>query len=354
MAKNRICVYLTVFVAVAAWAIATFLGWTRQEHEVLLRTGGRGEELSPDFRGIPTAPEGSAKYVRSKVSNLWLHRQIWEPEGGKEKVKAVVAFAHGYAEYSGRFLVVPEALKQKGIAVTMQDFEGHGRSEGDRVFTPSFSRLVEDYANLVRDMRATYPGVPVVCAGQSMGSLVASLAAESDAGKSEKLCDALVVMGLATQGPMERTVRKMPFVLTAVQILSAILPHMPLTRLNTLDELSTDVEEYTSWGKDPYCTTVPIRTRMGTQMLLGQLAAADNARNITVPLLVIHGSDDTIALPDGPHKLYEGASTAAENKKLVMYDGSHHCVLMEPKYREKALDEFSNFVLTKVVKSPEP
>jgi len=236
----------------------------------------------------------------------------------------------------------------------MQDFEGHGRSEGDKVFAPRFSRLVEDYAQLVRDMRAAYPGVPVVCAGQSMGSLVASLAAESDAAvsnKNEALCDGLVVMGLASQGPMERTVRKMPFVLDVVQVLSTILPHMPLTRLNTLDELSSDVEEYTSWASDPYCTTVPIRTRMGTQMLQAQLAVADNARNISVPLLILHGTDDTIALPGGPSQMYEDAATPAEQKKLVMFDGSHHCVLMEPRFRQQALDEFSNFVLTKVAKS---
>jgi len=354
MSRNRPCIYVTVAVAVASWLCATLLGWTAQEHEVLIRTQGRGEDLSPDFRGIPTAPEGTASYVRSKVSNLWLHRQVWEPEGD---AKAVVVFAHGYAEYSGRFLVVPEALTKAGIAVAMQDFEGHGRSEGDRVFTPKFSRLVQYFAGLVRDMRKAHPGLPVVCAGQSMGSLVAGLAAESDAAvanKADALCDGLVVMGLASQGAMERNVRKMPFILNAVELLSTFLPQMPLSRLNTLDELSTDEAEYTSWGNDPFCTTVPLHARMGTQMLHAQLAVADNAQNITVPLLVLHGTDDTIALPGGPRQLYEAASTPAEDKKIVMYEGSRHCVLMEPRFRQKALDEFSTFVLTKVAKSSPP
>jgi len=351
--KNRYFIYITVAVAIAAWACATFLGWTAQEHEILLNTNGKGNDLSPDFRGIPVAPEGSAKYVRSKASNLWLHRQFWEAEGGMDKARAVVVFAHGYAEYSGRFMDIPEALTKSGIAVAMQDFEGHGRSEGNSVFIPKISRLIADFAQLVKETRAAYPGLPVVCAGQSMGSLVAGLAAESDAAlanKDDALCDGVVLLGFAAHGAMERVVRKTPIVKDVVDVLAAVLPQLPLTHLNTLDELSTDEAAYTSWDSDPYCTTVRMRTRTGTQLLSAQIAVIDHAANITAPILILHGSGDTIALPSGAQQLYDTVSTPEDKKKLVIFDGSHHCVLMEPKYEKQALNEFADFVLTKVAK----
>jgi len=342
--------YAAVAVAIAACACAVIMGWTAQDHSVLLRTNGKGEELSPDFRGIPVAPEGSASYVRSKVSNLWLHRQFWAPEGGMEKARAVVVFAHGYAEYSGRFYDIPEALTRADIAVAMQDFEGHGRSEGDTAYVPKFSRLLDDYAQLVRDTKEAHPGLPIVCAGQSMGSLVVGLVAEADASREEPLCDGVVLFGFAGQGAMERVVRKTPIVKFFVDILSAVLPRLPLSHLNTLDELSTDEAQYTSWASDRYCTTQRLLTRTGTQMLNSQLAVCDNAANITAPLLILHGSDDSIGLPGGARDIFEHVSTPADKKKLVMYEGSHHCVLMEPKYEKTALKEFEEFVLTQVVK----
>jgi len=350
--KGRSCMYVTVAVAVAAWAIATLLGLTNREHDILLRTNGKGEEIPPDMRGIPVAPEGNAKYVRSKASNLWLHRQFWEPDGGMEKARAIVVYAHGYAEYSGRFYDVPNYLTHHGIAVAMQDSEGHGRSEGNKVLAPSFLRLVEDYTDFIKDVKAAHPGLPIICSGQSMGSMIAGVVAENDArlSKEDALCDAVVLMGFAGQGTMERLVRKVPLVKDFFGVLAAVLPRLPLMHLNTLDELSTSEADCELWVKDPYDTTQRLLAVTGTQLLEGQLLVSDNAANITAPLLILHGSDDSIGLPGGPRELFAHVSTPEDKKKMLMLEGSHHCVLMEPKYKDQVLEEFKEFVLKNAAK----
>lgn len=351
---GRPCVYATVGTAVLAWAVMVALGWTAQEHSTLLRTHGKGEQLSPDFRGIPAAAEGAGTYVRSEASGLWLHRQAWEPEGGAAAARAVVVFSHGYAEHSARFVDLARSLQAAGVSVAMQDLEGHGRSEGDKVFVPRFTRYLEDYAALLRAARAAHPGVPVVCAGQSMGSLVAALTAESAANSSSgALCDAVVLLALPAQGPMERLARRVPAVLSAVDAVARVVPRLPLVHLNDLDELTADEAEYNDWAADPLCTRVRVRARTGAEMVHAQMAAADLAGRVRVPLLVVHGENDTIALADGARAFFRDAATPAEHKQLLVYPGSRHCVLMDPKYKQTALHDITAFVLQHVASPAE-
>ena len=348
--KGVACLSVTVAIPVIAYIVAVILGLTASEHSLLVHTNGQGEQLAPDFRGIPVAPEGTCSYVRSKASNLWLHRRMWEPECGAEKARAVLVFAHGVMEHSGRFLEMPEPLTHAGIAVAMQDAEGHGRSEGDRIFVPHFSRLVEDYIQLIKDVRAAHPGVPVICSGHSMGSLMAGYTVEFNNTNDDGslLCDGVILMGLATQGRSERRIREKPQGMKAFDVISQLFPHLKLAKLSTADQISSDPDEVKAWVEDPYTGKTALFTSTGDQLLHAQFDVADNAKLINIPLLLLHGSDDTIAYPDGARELFAASSTPAENKKLIIYEGARHGVLMEPKYKKQALEEIKNFVLSRV------
>jgi len=345
--KGAICLGITIAIPIIAYVTAIILGLTAQDHYVLIITQGKGEDLSPNFRGIPVASKGTCSYVRSKASNLWLHRSMWEPEG---EARAVLIFAHGLTEHAGRYWNIPEAMIPQGIAVAMQDSEGHGHSEGDRGFISSFSRLVEDYIQFVKDVRASHPGIPVICAGHSMGSLINGFTAEFNNTNNDGslLCDGVILTGLATQGRTERRVRVKPFIMDVFGAFSKVLPHLRLAHLATADQISTDPESVKEWVQDPYTIKLPLYTRMGEQLLRAQLIVADNADKIKVPLLLLHGANDTIAYPDSSRELYAKASTPAEDKKLIIYDDCRHCVLMEPKHISNAFDEISKFISARI------
>ena len=57
------------------------------------------------------------------------------------------------------------------------------------------------------------------------------------------------------------------------------------------------------------------------------------------------GADEALAF-------FRDAATPAEHKQLLVYPGSRHCVLMDPKYKQTALHDITAFVLQHVA-SPE-
>ena len=56
----------------------------------------------------------------------------------------VVVIVHGYAEHSGRYQHVGEALVARGYAVETLDLRGHGRSEGNRSIVRSFDQFLDN------------------------------------------------------------------------------------------------------------------------------------------------------------------------------------------------------------------
>lgn len=102
----------------------------------------------------------------------------WIPE---QEPKAVVQLAHGMTEYIDRYEEFAEFLAEQGILVVGNDHLGHGQSvksmddlgyfaekNGDRV-------LVQDMLKIVKMTKKTYPDIPYVIFGHSMGSFLTRL-----------------------------------------------------------------------------------------------------------------------------------------------------------------------------------
>ena len=61
------------------------------------------------------------------LDNYKIYYQKWSP---KEKPKAVILIAHGYAEHSGRYMNVVNHFIPSGYQIYALDHRGHGKSEG--------------------------------------------------------------------------------------------------------------------------------------------------------------------------------------------------------------------------------
>lgn len=103
-----------------------------------------------------------------------IHGCRWIPQG---EIKAVAQIVHGIAEYIERYDDFANFLNRQGIMVVAEDHMGHGQSvNGEGVqgyFHGGWFTAVEDTMTLLRGTRASYPDVPYILFGHSMGSFMA-------------------------------------------------------------------------------------------------------------------------------------------------------------------------------------
>ncbi len=97
------------------------------------------------------------------------------PDG---KPRAVVQIAHGIAEHIDRYRDFMAFLAENGFAVVGDDHLGHGKTiekpedQGFFAETDGWEHVVRDMDRLHDLMRETYPDVPYVFFGHSMGSFL--------------------------------------------------------------------------------------------------------------------------------------------------------------------------------------
>src|SRR4051794_4720466 len=75
--------------------------------------------------------------------------------------RAALIALHGLGDHSGLYPMVGEALAPRGIAVSLPDLRGNGRSPGQRGHVDSWDELCEDLGALVRCTRTALPGLPL-------------------------------------------------------------------------------------------------------------------------------------------------------------------------------------------------
>ena len=106
-----------------------------------------------------------------------VHCYIWRPD--QEKPKGIIQLSHGMCEYAQRYDAWARRFCAAGYIFCGNDHLGHGRTaqnEQELGFTATrggAALLVEDLHTMTRMMQESFPGLPVVLYGHSMGSFAA-------------------------------------------------------------------------------------------------------------------------------------------------------------------------------------
>lgn len=109
--------------------------------------------------------------IRRADVELALHR--WLPPSPR----AVIYYVHGTQSHAGWLFETGPALAGHGCAVYALDRRGSGVSGGARGDTPSFAHWRDDYLDVLVDVRARHPSLPLLLLGQSMGGAIAAAVA---------------------------------------------------------------------------------------------------------------------------------------------------------------------------------
>jgi alpha-beta hydrolase superfamily lysophospholipase len=221
--------------------------------------------------------------------------------------KAVVALAHGYAEHTGRYRHVIEALNGRGYAVFAVDHRGHGACRGRRASIRRFDDFVDDFHVLVERARTENPSGPLFVLGHSMGGLIATRYA---------LRHQRNLAGLILSGAALIVGESVPIWQTRLlQLLSRVAPDLPMLP-STPGVLSRDPEVERRFAADPLCYRGKVRLGLARELYLAARDARSHFAELSLPLLVMHGADDRLTSPRGSELLYQQARSAEKTLKL--------------------------------------
>jgi len=252
----------------------------------------------------------------------------WDNEASP---KAILAIVHGHGEHKRRYKHVGEHFAKSGYLVIAMDNRGHGESSGKKGHSPSHDQLVDDVEQLLATIRSTHNDIPIFLYGHSMGgNIVANYVLKR---KTSEL------KGVILTSPMFKLAFDPPkWKVTLGNMMANIWPSLiQPTGLET-KHISTDLKEVKKYEQDAL-----IHDKMSAGLFTGLMEAADwalaHAYELTLPTLVMHGTEDHIISHEGSKMFAEGAG---DKVSLKLWEGMYH-ELQNEKEKYKVIDYMLNW-----------
>ncbi|MEO0576242.1 MAG: lysophospholipase [Pseudomonadota bacterium] len=244
-----------------------------------------------------------------------LFYRSWVPDAPK----AAVLLVHGLAEHVGRYEYVSQKLTDANYAVFAIDHVGHGQSAGTRCYVHSFDDYLDGVDALYMHMRKDHVDLPVVILGHSMGGLIAASSVLRDPERYR----ALVLSGPAIVPPAEPPWLQ-KFI---VRLLSKYAPKQGVLQLDA-SAISRDQSVVDAYNHDALVFSGKVTARLASELFDAMGLLQDRAGDLTLPLLLMHGSQDRLTAPAGSALLHDRATST--DKTLRMWDGLYHEIFNEP------------------------
>ncbi|HET9258249.1 MAG TPA: alpha/beta hydrolase, partial [Pseudonocardiaceae bacterium] len=266
--------------------------------------------------------EQGRRIIATGRSGYW---QAWVPP---EPARAVVVVVHGLHEHSARYAHVGTRLAGAGFAAYAADHRGHGRSDGQRANIERMALIQADLRSFVRFAAGRHHDLPVFMVGHSLGGLIA-LRYTIDHGAD-------TLAGLVVSGPAVIATAGSALARKLGGALSALVPNLGVAALGADQKISRDPEVVRAYREDPLVYQGKIKARTGAEILAAMESLPQALPRLTVPLLVLHGTEDQICSLTGSAMVLERVSSP--DKTLRQYPGLYHEVFNEPE-REAILTD---------------
>jgi alpha-beta hydrolase superfamily lysophospholipase len=224
---------------------------------------------------------------------------------------------HGYGEHLGRYAHVAGPMAEAGFEVHGVDFRGHGKSGGLRGFCRAFDEYLEDLDAVRR--AAEGPG-PLFLVAHSFGGLTTLkyLLAHGDG-----------VAGTVLSSPYFKLKMEVPPPKRwAGKVMGNVWPTLAMPMGLKGTDVSHDPEMQRSFESDPL-SNKKATARWFTETLSAQADVLARAREVTLPLYLLHGGADPIADPARASEIF--SLCASKDKTLELLDGQLHEIFNETK-----------------------
>jgi acylglycerol lipase len=244
-------------------------------------------------------------------AGLSIFVRSWQPATA---ARAVVVICHGVKSHSGYYAWTAAQLLADGYAVYALDLRGRGQSEGERFYLESFQDYLDDVHATVSLARSREPGLPVFLLGHSAGGVISSVySLEHQAELQGFICESFAFQVYAPD-----------FALAVLKGLSHLAPHLQVLDLKT-EDFSRDPVAVQAMRDDPL-----IAGEVQPTLTVAELVRADERLMrefplLTLPVLILHGTDDKVTKPSGSRLFHEQAGS--KDKTLKLYEGHAHDLL---------------------------
>lgn len=243
------------------------------------------------------------------AGGLALYYQSWHPS---KQARAVALLVHGLGAHSGALDSLVSPLVDKDFAVYKFDLRGHGKSPGQRGFIQHWSELREDLAIFARWAQNEQPHCPLFLIGHSLGGIIVL---------DWALHFPALARGIIVLSPPLGAVGVSPFRIGLAHLLSRVWPRFALNTGFDWSSISRDAEAIAG-AKQDSLRHGRATARLATEFFktLGEIR--DRAAQFEVPLLIMHGGCDRVALPEGSRQFFE--SVTYPDKELYEYPDACH------------------------------
>jgi acylglycerol lipase len=245
------------------------------------------------------------------VNGLKICFRSWRPE---EKPRATVVIIPGFNAHSGYYEWVAGQFVADGLAVYAVDLRGRGQSDGERFYVESFEDYVRDVEAVMAVVKSREPGLPILLLGHSAGGVVACLyTLDHQAELAGLICESF-----AHELPAP------DFALAVFKGLSHVAPHAHILHLPN-ERFSRDPEVVETMNNDPLIAHETQPTQTMAAMVRADERLKKEFSQITLPVLILHGTLDKNTKPSGSQHFYDMAGST--DKTLKLYDGGFHDLL---------------------------
>ncbi len=242
------------------------------------------------------------------ADGLKIFQRSWRPEG---QARAVIVLSHGFDSHSGYYVWAAEQLLASGLAVYALDYRGRGKSDGERYYVDSFSDYAADLDLTVKLARSREPGLPVFILGHSAGGVIAcNYVLDHPQDIAGLICESFAYKVPAPD-----------FALAVLKGLSHLAPHAHVLNLPK-KEFSRDPKVVKALIDDPLLEHEVQPTKTVAEMVRADERLKRDFPLFKLPLLIIHGTKDSVARPEGSQEFYARAGSA--DKTLKLYEGYFH------------------------------
>ncbi|MCZ4306724.1 bifunctional alpha/beta hydrolase/class I SAM-dependent methyltransferase [Zoogloeaceae bacterium G21618-S1] len=255
----------------------------------------------------------------------------WPATGARRG--AVVMFHRGH-EHSGRMAHLVDELDLPDFDVFAWDARGHGRSPGERGFSPSFGTSVRDVQTFVDHIRDTHgiAHADMAVLAQSVGAVTVATWAHDYAPQ---------VRALVLASPAFKVKLYVPFARPGLRLMQKLRGNFYVNSYVKSRFLTHDPERQASFDADPLITRA-----ISVNILLGLYEAAErvvaDAAAITLPTQLLISGADWVVHHQPQHDFFERLGSTVKEKHVL--EGFFHDTLGEAD-REAALGRVHDFIL---------